>query len=95
MRAETKPSTACGIEADLAKAAVGRGTLGLVDAGTHKINAPDMYRDPVVEAYKPGVDVTLHERNLRLTPTQRVEQLQTFVAFLAEVRQAGQKTPSS
>ena len=39
--------------------------------------------DPVVEAYKPGVDRTLFQRNLRLTPSERVEQLQQFVAFLA------------
>jgi hypothetical protein len=45
--------------------------------------------DPVVEAYKRHVDRTLFERNLRLSHTERVEQLQRFVAFLAEVGAAG------
>lgn len=40
--------------------------------------------DPVVEAYKRDVDRTLFERNLQLSPTERLEQLQRFVAFLAE-----------
>lgn len=30
----------------------------------------DAELDPVVEAYKPGIDVTLIERNLRLTPEE-------------------------
>lgn len=47
--------------------------------------------DPVVEAYKRDVDWTLIERNLRLTPSQRLEQLQQFVAFLFEVQQAGRR----
>jgi hypothetical protein len=45
--------------------------------------------DPVVEAYKAGVDRTLFDRTLGLTPTERIEQLQQFVAFLADVREAG------
>jgi hypothetical protein len=45
--------------------------------------------DPVVDAFKPGIDTTLLDRNLRLTPTQRLEQLQAFVAFLFEARRAG------
>jgi hypothetical protein len=47
--------------------------------------------DPVVEAYKQHVDRTLFDRNLRLTPTERIEQLQRFVAFLAEVQLAGRR----
>jgi hypothetical protein len=46
--------------------------------------------DPVVDAFKPGIDTTLLDRNLRLTPTQRLEQLQAFVAFLFEARRAAQ-----
>lgn len=44
--------------------------------------------DPVVEVFKRDVDRTLFERNLRLTPSERIEQLQRFVAFIAEA-QAG------
>jgi hypothetical protein len=45
--------------------------------------------DPVVEAYRRDVDSTLFERNLLLTPTERITQLQQVVAFLCEVQQAG------
>lgn len=45
--------------------------------------------DPVIELYKRDVDRTLFERNLRLTPGDRLEQLQQFVQFLYELRQAG------
>ena len=45
--------------------------------------------DPVVEAYKRDVDRTLFERNLQLTPSERIEQLQRAVAFLCEVQRAG------
>jgi len=31
------------------------------------------------------------DRNLQLTPTQRIEQLQQFVAFLAEAAEAGRR----
>jgi hypothetical protein len=51
--------------------------------------------DPVVEAYKAGVDRTLFERNLQLTPSERIVQLQRFVAFLAEVREAGRRHAAS
>jgi hypothetical protein len=49
--------------------------------------------DPVVEAYKRDVDRTLLDRNLQLSSSERVEQLQRFVAFLAEVRAAGSHQP--
>jgi hypothetical protein len=45
--------------------------------------------DPVVAAYKKDVDRSLLERNLQLTPTERVEQLQRFVALMAELQEAG------
>lgn len=47
------------------------------------------HRDRVVDAYKKDVDVTLLQRNLRLTHSERIEQLQRFVAFIAEVQTAG------
>ncbi|MFN7925894.1 MAG: hypothetical protein U0Q16_37695 [Bryobacteraceae bacterium] len=33
--------------------------------------------DPVIEAYKQGVDMTLILENLKLTPDQRLQQLQS------------------
>jgi hypothetical protein len=50
--------------------------------------------DPVVEAYKRDVDRTLFDRNLRLSYTERIEQLQRFVAFVAEARAGLQHRPS-
>ena len=49
----------------------------------------DGWRDPVIEAYKRGVDRTLLHENLKLTPEERLLKLQDFVRFLAEVRSAG------
>jgi hypothetical protein len=50
-----------------------------------------IYRDPVVEAYMPGIDRTLLRENLKLTPAQRLEKLVHFSAFAAELRRAGQR----
>jgi hypothetical protein len=49
------------------------------------------WTDPVIEAYKRGVDRTLLRENLRLTPEERLLKLQDFVRFLSEVRSAGRK----
>jgi hypothetical protein len=54
------------------------------------VDEPRAAADPVVDAYKRDVDTTLLDRNLRLTHSERLEQLQRFVEFLAEVRRAGQ-----
>ena len=51
--------------------------------------------DPVVEAYKPGVDMTLVRENLKLTPDQRLQQLQSAVNSYEElVRQRSTLRPS-
>lgn len=50
-----------------------------------------IYRDPVVEAYMPGVDRTLLRENLKLTPAQRLEKLVSFSSFAATLRRAGQR----
>jgi hypothetical protein len=47
--------------------------------------------DPVVEAYKAGIDVTLIQRNLRLTPEERLRQLMQLQRFAEELRRAGAK----
>jgi hypothetical protein len=46
-------------------------------------------RDPVVEAYKAGIDRTLLRRNLRLSVEERIEQLQEMARFREELRRAG------
>lgn len=45
--------------------------------------------DPVIEAYKAGIDVTLIDRNLRLTPEQRLLQLMEMQRFAEELARAG------
>ena len=45
--------------------------------------------DPVIEAYKRGVDRTLILRNLQLTPEQRLLQLMELQRFAEELRRAG------
>ena len=45
--------------------------------------------DPVVEAYKAGVDRTLIRENLKLTHEQRIENLQSLHDFSDELRRAG------
>ena len=48
-------------------------------------------RDPVVEAYKPGVDRSLIRRNLRLSVEERFRRLMELQRFAAELRRAGRK----
>ena len=48
-------------------------------------------RDPVVEAYKKHVDITLIRENLKLTPTERFEQLMKLQEFASELTAAGRR----
>jgi hypothetical protein len=50
--------------------------------------------DPVVDAYKPGIDRTLIRENLRRSPEQRVRALQQLQAFAEELRRAGKGIPN-
>lgn len=47
-------------------------------------------KSAVERAIEFGIDITLLEQNLKLTPTERIEQLERYVVFLEEVRRAGQ-----
>ena len=47
--------------------------------------------DPVIEAYKKDVDVTLIRENLRLTVDQRFQQLMKLQQFAEDLRNAGRK----
>jgi hypothetical protein len=51
----------------------------------------DLSPDPVIEAYKAGIDVTLLRENLRLTPEQRLDKLQSAVEFLVAARGAARR----
>jgi hypothetical protein len=45
--------------------------------------------DPLIEAYKTGVDVTLLRENLKRTPTERVERLMALQRLAMEAKRAG------
>ncbi len=55
--------------------------------GSKPLPPPDVY-DPVIEIYKRDVDRTLLIENLKLTPAQRAEKLESFLQMLAELRDA-------
>jgi hypothetical protein len=50
--------------------------------------------DPVIEAYKKDVDVTLLIENLRRTPEERFQALESFTRFLEELRRGSVEPPS-
>lgn len=52
---------------------------------------PPRDSDPVIEAYKKGVDRTLIRENLKLTPEQRIENLMALQIFAEELREAGRR----
>ena len=54
-----------------------------------KSESIQMSPDPVIDAYKSGIDVTLIRENLRRTPEQRVRALQQLQEFAEELRKAG------
>lgn len=47
--------------------------------------------DPVIEAYKKDVDVTLIRENLHLTVDERFQQLMKLQQFAEDLRRAGRK----
>lgn len=50
--------------------------------------------DPVIEAYKKDVDLTLIRENLRLTPDERVRKFVSFMRLVDELQRAGRKLRS-
>ena len=52
-------------------------------------DAESTYRDPVVEAYKKGIDRTLLRANLKLTVTERFRRAMEHARFADELRRAG------
>jgi hypothetical protein len=51
----------------------------------------DQDRDPLVEALKRDLDMSLLRRNLKLTVQQRIDQLIEMQRFAAELAEAGRK----
>jgi hypothetical protein len=65
------------------------GDVGLNDmTPTHSKPLPP---DPVIEAYKKDVDVTLLDANLKLTHEQRIRQLQRMLEAAEELWAAGRR----
>ncbi len=55
------------------------------------VRADDLLPDPVIEAYKKDIDVTLIRENLKLTPDERVRKLMALQRFAEELRRAGRE----
>ena len=53
---------------------------------------PNTADDPVVAAYRAGIDRTLLRENLRLSPDERVRALQSHHRLATEARRAGEET---
>jgi hypothetical protein len=51
----------------------------------------DLPTDPVIEAYKKDIDVTLIRENLKLTPEERARKLMALQRVAAELRRAGRE----
>jgi hypothetical protein len=53
------------------------------------MNSKNLPVDPVIEAYKSGIDVTLIRENLRRTPEERLRALEQLQGFAEELRRGG------
>jgi hypothetical protein len=51
--------------------------------------ARDLQRDPVIEAYKAGIDRTLIRERLKRSPGERVEDLVALARFAEQLARAG------
>jgi len=58
---------------------------------TEMRDAQSRPRDPVVDAFRADVDVTLLEENLRLSVEERFLKLMELQRFADELRSAGEK----
>jgi hypothetical protein len=54
-------------------------------------NATRSSLDDVIDAYKPGIDVTLIDENLRRSVDDRLRHLQGLLEFAEELRRAGRE----
>lgn len=52
---------------------------------------PPITPNPVIDAYKPGIDMTLVRENLKLTPTERLERMIALMQASDELRRAGER----
>ena len=59
------------------------------------MSSDERYVDPVIEAYKPGIDQTLIIENLRRTPEERLRNAMALQRDLEELRRAGERARRS
>lgn len=59
---------------------------------TETATTPALRPDPIIEAYKRGVDRTLIRANLKLSVRERLENLMRLQKFADELRKAGKQT---
>jgi ribulose 1,5-bisphosphate carboxylase large subunit-like protein len=52
---------------------------------------PKRWRDPVIEAYRAGIDVTLIDENLKLSYEERFRKLMELQRFAEELRGARER----
>jgi len=74
-----------------AENAAQRGTRVPTPVAVREHPQPAYGDDPLIEAFKKDVDRTLLRENLKLTPEQRLDQLQAFVDGLASIRGAARR----
>src|ERR1700681_2153704 len=63
----------------------------LLDFVYRSLMAQENWEDPVIEAYKRDVDLTLLRKNLRLTPEERILAAMELQRLAEEVRRAGRE----
>jgi hypothetical protein len=51
----------------------------------------DLPPDPVIEAYKEGIDMSLVRENLKLTPDQRIRRMLRFIEDAEKIRGAARR----
>lgn len=51
---------------------------------------PPITPNPVIDAYKPGIDMTLVLENLKLTPTERIQKLERLLRGIDALNAAGE-----
>ncbi|MFN8547599.1 MAG: hypothetical protein U0527_06410 [Candidatus Eisenbacteria bacterium] len=52
---------------------------------------PRFEPDPVIDAFKPGVDMSLVRENLKLTPEERLLKAMALQEWVEELRAAGRR----
>lgn len=62
--------------------------VGELDSLRHRAPSPEIRPDPVVEAYKGGIDRTLIRENLKRPVAERLRRLGEMAKFRAELRAA-------